>query len=77
MMKKASHPKALYHFTKKQKNKDSTSTKDLNDSLDQLENNNPLTKKYHYRTQSCPPVEPVHLQSQTEIKADHTVRPEK
>jgi hypothetical protein len=32
-MRKANNSKALYNFTKKQKLKDSTSTKDLDDSL--------------------------------------------
>jgi len=35
-MKKSSNYKALYKFTKKQKMKESTSTKDLDDSLDRI-----------------------------------------
>lgn len=53
--------KALYNFTKMQKNKDSTSTRDLNDSLDFIDNHTKLGKqtidrKLHQRTQSCPSI---------------------
>ena len=61
-MKKVNNSKALYHFTKKQKNKYSISTKDLNDSLDavqitQITKSNKNEKKLHQRTQSCPSIE--------------------
>lgn len=62
-MKKGKHLKALYHFTKQQKNKDSGSTNDVNDSLDYPDHllkprQGSITKQNHYRTQSCPAVEP-------------------
>lgn len=58
-MRRSNNSKALYNFTKKQKLKDSTSTKDLDDSLEQQEvsSQNQLqspNKKPHHRTQSCP-----------------------
>lgn len=72
-MKKGNHLKALYHFTKKQKNKHSASTKDLNDSLDFAARppnceKEGADKNNHYRTQSCPPVEPLVLEGQIDIK---------
>ena len=52
-MRKSTNFKALYRFTKEHKLKDSTSTKDPEDSLDapctQLHARSP-----HLRTQSCP-----------------------
>lgn len=70
-MKKNTYSKALYHFAKKQKNKDSTSTKDLNDSLDGIQlNDSHSEKKTHQRTQSCPSVSLVPITSFPEIKID-------
>ena len=58
-MRRSNNSKALYNFTKKQKLKDSTSTKDLDDSLEHQEitSQNQLQsphKQPHHRTQSCP-----------------------
>jgi len=60
-MKRSTNFKALYKFTKKQKLKDSTSTKDLDDSLDPAEITSQQRlpssdKKLHQRTQSCPSI---------------------
>jgi hypothetical protein len=61
-MKKSKNFKALYNFTKKQKMKDSTSTKDFDDSLDRFDIDHlkeivPTTpKNLHQRTQSCPSI---------------------
>ena len=55
-MLKNSYAKKLYQFSRQQKNKQSASTKDLNDSLD-LISPEPLLSKHHHRTQSCPSVE--------------------
>jgi hypothetical protein len=58
-MSRANNSKALYKFAKKQRLKDSTSTKDLDDSLEhheitsQTRLNSPHIKP-HQRTQSCP-----------------------
>lgn len=66
-VQKANHSKALYNFTKKQKLKGSTSTKDLDDSLEHQEVTSQALlpspgKKPHHRTQSCPSItEPLKL----------------
>ena len=46
--------KKLYRLTKKANNKQSASTKDLNDSLDHPPMTPVITTKHHTRTQSCP-----------------------
>ena len=61
-MKKVNSSKALYHFTKRQQNKYSISTQDLNDSLDVAEISHLIKSKkndkiLHQRTQSCPSIE--------------------
>ena len=58
---KVNHSKALYSFTRKQKPKGSTSTKDLDDSLEHQEVTSQVNlpspvKKPHHRTQSCPSI---------------------
>jgi len=71
---KRSNAKALYAFAKKQKLKDSRSTKDLNDSLDggeELPKQVPSNKKPHFRTQSCPSIEePLKYSPSKRSKAD-------
>ena len=54
-MNKDNQSKKLYHFNKHQKNKQSSSTKDLNDSLDRPVET-PTQTKLHLRTHSCPSV---------------------
>ena len=56
-MRKSTNYKALYNFSKRRKLKDSTSTKDPEDSLDGgTAHNQPRsrTPRPHLRTQSCP-----------------------
>ena len=55
-MNKDNQSKKLYHFNKHQKNKQSSSTKDLNDSLDRPVET-PTQTKLHLRTHSCPSVQ--------------------
>lgn len=81
-MKKSNNFKALYNFAKKQKMKDSTSTKDLDDSLEQIHNCAQSIvkhndKKIHHRTQSCPSItEPLKFTSNPPAKIDKTQRSE-
>jgi hypothetical protein len=60
-MQKNNQAKKLYQFSKKQKNKLSASTKDLNDSLDNV-TADIVACKNHQRTYSCPSVAPQDLQ---------------
>lgn len=83
MLMKVNQSKALYNFTKKQRLKDSTSTKDLDDSLQHPEVNSQTcipspTKKPHHRTQSCPSItEPLKLQYKPLSKQNQSQRSEK
>lgn len=70
-MKNNTISKALYHFTKKHKDKHSTSPGDLNDSLDGLqEHDSHQGKKIHHRTHSCPTASIRLKMSPTDIKID-------
>lgn len=57
-MFKTNNAKKLYRFSKKHQHKPSTSTKDLNDSLDIIPSEQ-FVAKAHQRTQSCPSVAPT------------------
>jgi hypothetical protein len=70
-MKNNTVSKALYHFAKKHKDKHSTSPRDLNDSLDGLqEYDSHQGKKIHHRTHSCPTVAILPKTSFADIKID-------
>ena len=57
-MFKNNNAKKLYRFTKQHQYKPSSSTIDLNDSLDLIPSEQ-FVAKSHQRTQSCPSVVPV------------------
>lgn len=61
--------KDLYHLAKKYKDKELTSDKNLNDSLDGLQDHDShQDKKIHQRTHSCPTVSILPRTSSTDIK---------
>ena len=72
-MFKSTTAKKLYRFSKKQNNKQSASTKDLNDSLDIIATD-PPPSKHHQRTQSCPEVPPTEVPNNETNQQQKTTR---